>query len=716
MKHAYLPAASILLACVQGALSDDYVIPEAKKAHWAWKAPVRPPVPTVQQVNWVQTPIDAFILARMGKAGLMPAATAEREQVLRRVTFDLIGLPPTPQEIDAFVSDASPQAWTKVIDRLLASPHYGERWGRHWLDLARYADSNGYEFDEDRPNAWRYRDYVIQSFNSNKPYDRFIQEQLAGDELFPDDPQALVATAFHLLGPDMTDSSNQALRRQNTLDDMTETTGLVFLGMTIGCARCHDHKFEPIPQRDFFRLQAFFAPAVFRSDIPFGSAKEMREHAQAMELYQKLVQPTLDEIAKVEAPYRKKLFETKLALVSAAAQEAHRTPPEKRTPAQKKLIATTERLVAVSATEVRGALIGADADHHKQLQDELKKFDAKKPRSLPTALGVKDGIKDPKTVVLVRGELNNPGAEVDPGFPLILSPGLKESAAPVRSLGTETSGRRTALAQWIASKDNPLTARVLVNRLWQAHFGRGIVPTASDFGVHGEQPTHPELLDWLAVEFMEKGWDVKHMHRLMLSSATYQQSTQASKEALVKDPKNDWLGRMNVKRLEAEALRDSLLAVSGQLNRKMGGPGVLTPLPADALPFKEWKPHPDAKEHNRRSVYLFAKRNLRHAFLDSFDLPDSNLSCSRREQSTVATQALTLFNSAGTAQAVKALAARLEKEAATTDDRITLAIRSTLGRRPTESEVQLARDFLRDSPLVEFCRALFNVNEFVYLR
>jgi hypothetical protein len=716
MRQAVLNRAALALLAVvmtTPALSagEDYVIPPAKKEHWAWKRPVRPPVPTIQDARWVSNPIDAFVLARLEAAGLRPAPPAPREQLLRRVTFDLTGLPPTPEEVDAFVNDPAPDTWEKVVDRLLASPHYGERWGRHWLDLARFAESNGYEFDEVRPDAWRYRDYVIASFNDDKPYDRFVKEQLAGDELYPDDPTALVATGFNVLGPDMTDSSDQPQRRQNTLNDMTDTAGLVFLGLTVACARCHDHKFEPIPQTDYYRLQAFFTPVVFRRDLSIATPARRAAYDAALKDYTALVKPIQDEIAALEEPYRKRLYEERLAKLSDEAQAAHRTPEARRTAAQKELVEKTTRLLGVTPQGVAQAMTAADRTRHTELREKLKQFDGKKPTPLPTAMGLADGSGPPaRTFVLERGELSNPGEVVAPGFPIILTP---DRQGPPASGG---AGRRAALANWVAGRDNPLTARVMVNRVWQHHFGRGLVPTPSDFGVRGQRPTHPELLDWLATEFVNGGWGVKRLHRLLLTSAAYRQSSTASAEALAKDPDNQLFSRMNRVRLEGEAIRDCLLAVSGRLNGTMGGPGVFPPVADTALrDATAWPVSRDPRDHVRRSVYVFARRNLRFPFLEAFDLPDSNLSCPKRERSTTAPQALALLNDADVMTAAQALAARVAKEAPTEEGRVALAYRLALGRRPSGAEMQLARDFLREAPLSELCRALFNLNEFVYL-
>jgi hypothetical protein len=708
-------SACVLLLATAWAAADEF--PPSQRDHWAWKQPVRPSVPKVTNTAWCRNPIDAFILAKLEEAGLQPAPRATCEQLLRRVTLDLIGLPPTPAEIDAFTNDGSPQAWETVIDRLLASPHYGERWGRHWLDLARFAESNGYEHDEVRPDAWRYRDYVIRAFNADMPFDRFVQEQLAGDELFPGDNEALVATGFNLLGPDMTDAADQKQRRQNTLNDMTDTAALAFLGLTVACARCHDHKFEPIPQSDYYRLQSFFTPAAFRRDLPIGTEAQRAAFAAAQQAYTALTQPTRDALARLEEPYRQRLYAERLGKLAEEVQAAHKTPEAERTPAQQDLAEKTARFLTVTPQALFQALSTPDKARHKELQSQLRKFDSQKPKPLPMTMGLQDEPGRPaRTFLLERGELNSPAEEVLPGFPVILSPEHKPVPAPVVLPAAATTGRRTALAHWITRAENPLTARVLVNRLWQHHFGRALVPTASDFGVRGERPSHPELLDWLATEFTTNGWSLKRLHKLMLASATYQQSTRPAPAALEKDPDNQLFSRMNRLRLEGEVIRDSLLAISGSLNPRMGGPSVFPPLPAEALQgHKAWTISPDPQDHRRRSVYIFARRNLRFPFLETFDLPDSNLSCPKRERSTTAPQGLALLNATEAVEAANSLAASLLREADSDDERITRLYRVTLGRRPSARELGRARAFLAESPLPELCRALLNLNEFVYV-
>jgi hypothetical protein len=707
-----LTIVAVLMLLAGRSVAGEYEVSPRARAHWAWAPPRRPAVPAVKDAAWCRTPIDRFILARLEAEGLAPAAPAAPETLLRRIEFDLVGLPPTPDEVERARNDKSDERYEKLVDLLLASPHYGERWGRHWLDVARYAESNGYEYDEHRPDAWRYRDYVVRCFNANKPYDRFIREQIAGDELWPDDADALIATGFALLGPDMTDAASQVQRRQNTLNDMTDTTALAFLGLTLACARCHDHKFEPIPITDYYRFEAFFTPAAFRKDLPLASSAEKAAHAAQMKEYEERIRPLTEERKKLEEPYRQKLHEAKLAKLSDEARAAHRTPPEKRTAAQKQAVEITNRLLVVAPADIAKAMTAEDRAKDAVLQKRLKEFDAFLPRPMPVAMGLQKQSSSARTKVLERGELSAPGSDVAAGVPLILSPSLRPADARMEG----SPGPRTVLAEWIADPRNPLTARVIVNRVWQHHFGRGLVATASDFGLRGEPPTHPELLDWLAVEFMESGWDIKALHRLILTSTVYRQSTHGSDEARRKDPDNLLLARMNRLRLEGEIIRDTLLATSGRLNLTVGGPSVFPPLPPEVrLGAATWKPSLDPRDHVRRSVYISARRNLRFPFLEAFDLPDSNLSCPRRERSTSAPQALALLNASDVVEAAQALAKRVEAEATTPEERVRRVYLWALGRTPTDGETKRAVEFLTASPLSELCRALMNVNEFVYL-
>jgi hypothetical protein len=688
--------------------------------HWAFQPIQTVKLPKVQAGTRVRNPVDQFIAAGLEARKISPARFATREQLIRRVTFDLIGLPPKPAEINAFLTDRSPDAFGNVIDRLLASPRYGERWARHWLDLARFGESDGFEHDAIRPHAWRFRDYVIRSFNSDKPFDQFVQEQIAGDELWPAKPDALIATAFNLLGPDMVDSADQTQRRLLTVTDMTDTTAFTFLGLTLGCARCHNHKSEPFTQQDYYSLQAFFAPATFERELPVPTSAERDAHELAMERYRAASGPVQQQLDALEQPFRERLYDEKLARLSEDAQLAHRTPKETRTMEQEGTVQETLEMLKIAETELVKAIPAASRARRKALQAELKKVP--RPSPLPATMALQNGkAPSPKTFVLARGDYNNPGEEVEPAFPVVLKAG-RQKGAFAETIPSETR-RRTELARWLSSPKNPLTARVMVNRIWQHHFGRGIVASPSNFGTQGERPTHPELLDWLAGQFIARGWSVKAIHRLILSSATYQQSSEPTQAALVRDPDNRLFSRQTRTRLEGEAIRDSLLAISGRLNLTMGGPSVFPPIPSDITKTsKNWTTSADREEHCRRSIYIFTRRNLRFPFLEVFDAPDSNLSCPERGQSTTAPQSLTLLNSEEVMDAARAMAERLLAEAETDSNRIQRAFRLVLGRRATTNELKMSREFLSASSSggakkgwIELCRALFNLNAFVYV-
>lgn len=677
----------------------EFQVTEKERDHWAFQPVKRPPAP-----KGAGNAIDRFVRAKLSAAGLKFSKEASKEALIRRVTFDLIGLPPTVPEIDAFLADESERAYEQVVDRLLASPHYGERWGRHWLDLVRFAESDGFEHDAVRPHAWRYRDYVVRSFNADKPYDRFVREQLAGDEIWPDEPEAIVATAFALLGPDMVDSSDQVQRRHNTLNDITDTTALAFLGLTVGCARCHDHKFEPISQRDYYTLQAFFAPAKFLAEREIPTPAERAAHSAALQAYEE--NEAVRALRQFEAPARAKLFERKIAALSPEAQMAHRTPLTERNAEQANLALETADKVAVTEKDLAAEFKGDEKKRREELIAAVKRVAKPEPLAKSMALGTSANAA--RARVLLRGDYNNPGDEVQAGPPAVL-----ERA----SFKAKAKTPRAQLAEWIVSRENPLAARVMVNRIWQQHFGRGLVGSASEFGTRGETPTHPELLDWLASEFIAGGWRMKRMHKLMLMSETYRQGSAASGAGLEKDPENKLYWRMNRLRLEGEAIRDALLAMSGELKLEMGGPGVYPPIPKELFAGATgWPAAKDASTTARRSIYIFQRRNLRFPFLEVFDAPDNNLSCSRRERSTTAPQSLTLLNSDEVLRAAKLTAARIEKYPASKEAQVIQAYRLALGRQPSRQETDAALEFLENSPLAELCRALFNLNDFLYVQ
>jgi hypothetical protein len=710
------------------------------KNAWAWRSPVRPSVPVVKNEKWVRNPIDAFILAKLEARNLSPAAEADRATLMRRVSFDLIGLPPTPEEIDAFVQDAAPDAYEKLVDRLLASPRYGERWAIHWLDLARYAETDGFKADDPRPGAWRYRDYVIHALNNDKPYDRFVKEQVAGDEIYPEDAGAWIATGFLRHYPDEYNAVNLEQRRQEVLNDITDTTAQVFLGVTVGCARCHDHKYDPITQEDYYRLQAFFA-AFQPTERPVGDTKERQERQRAWE---EKTAEVRQRMAQLEEPYRQQFLDKRKARFTKDLQALLDIPLDQRTPMQRQLAVMVEKQVITTGDEVAKSMKSEIKKEWEDLAKQLAEFAPQKPPGPPTAMTLTDlGPEAAPTHMLRKGDWQRKGKEVTPGS-LSAIDGRASDVATSKP-GAKTTGRRAALAEWLTRSDNPLTARVMVNRLWQHHFGRGIVGTPSDFGVQGDAATHPELLDWLAHEFSAGGWSVKGMHRLMVTSATYRQASHANSQALKVDPDNRLFGRLNRRRLEGEELRDAILSVSGRLNLKSGGPSIYPELPAELGNVGRWPVSP-APERDRRSVYVFVKRNLRFPMFSILDAPDGNETCPRRNVTTTAPQALMLLNDRWALEEARWFAGRVLCEAGAKPEAvIERAYRLALGRAPDAEERQLMTAYLDKeteslrprmqtktpppgplgeigdvdpaygAAIVDLCHSLINLNEFLYL-
>ncbi|MFN0083763.1 MAG: PSD1 and planctomycete cytochrome C domain-containing protein [Blastocatellia bacterium] len=741
-------------------------ITDEQRNYWAFRQPVRPAPPAVRQTAWVRNPIDAFILAGLEAKGLAPNPRADKRTLIRRVTFDLTGLPPARAEVDAFLADNAPDAYEKLVRRLLASPRYGERWAQHWLDVVRFGETNGFELDADREQAWRYRDYVVRSLNDDKPYDRFLIEQIAGDEIDPDNFELRVATGFLRAGPQHVVAGNQdvALNRQEWLTEVMFSVGNGVMGLTVGCARCHDHKFDPIPQADFYRLQAFFA-AADNYDYKRPTKAEEDAHAEAVKAHRAKLKPILDEIAVIEKPYKERIEAEKRAALEPLYAGALAKEAGQRSEQEKQLAKQAFRMIDVKWEEILAALTPADRERRAALRNKMHTLNLYAPEPLPRALAVADIMTPPPVMrILKGGDVHRPGDEAPPRFPSVTLPPAAPPAAavePVQRGEFKSTGRRLALARWLTRPDNPLTARVMMNRLWHYHFGRGIVATPNDFGRNGQQPTHPGLLDWLAAEFAapsptgNRPWTLKRMHETILLSNAYQQASTIDDAKARIDPENSLFWRMNRQRVDAEALRDSVLSVAGTLTEQMGGPSIRVPLEPEVVdtvftesePDNLWPVHPDPRQHARRSLYLIRKRNVRLPLLVAYDAPDMMSSCGARAVSVHALQSLTLMNSEFMLGQSRALAERLMKEAAGGTDtaRITRLYQLAFARKPLPAELRAARQFLRGQTAllreriargepvaaladpargvdparaaawVDLCLATLNLNEFVYL-
>ena len=647
------------------------VITDEDRKWWAIQpvAKVEPPV-----VEGVKHPVDAFLFEKQKAAGISPAGLIAPERLVRRIYFDLIGLPPTAAESDAFIKAAAENrdaAVAELVDRLLASPRYGERWARYWLDLVRYAESDGYKADDYRPAAWRYRDYVIQSLNADMPYDRFVQEQLAADELWPGDSRALAATGFFRAAIYEYNNRDVAGQRTTIVNEVTDVTGDVFMGLGVGCAQCHDHKFDPILQRDYYRLRAFFEPMLWRDDVPAATAAERESHTAALKVWEEKTAEIRAKIAPLEEKARTNGRSRAVKAFPPETQALFDKPREQLSPAEQLRYDLAFRQVQYEWDRPLNHLKGEEKDQLIRLQKELAAHDALKPAPLPEMLSVSDvGPVAPPTSIPKK-----PGT-VEPGFLTILSP---ENAA-ISALPGST-GRRATLAKWLTNPENPLTARVIVNRIWQSHFGRGLVVNASDFGKLTEPPVHAELLDWLARRFVADGWSLKKLHRVMMTSAAYQRSSEGD---IGRDPENKLHARQPVRRLEAEQVRDAILASTGELGDDAGGPSV------------GW-------DKPRRSIYTKALRNSRDSLLEVFDLPEGFQSTALRNSTTTSTQALTLFNGSWMLARAKALASRVNRETSADDgERAFAAMRIAWNREPLRQEVDAAQAFLKkETQLIE---------------
>ncbi|MEY2408923.1 MAG: hypothetical protein QOF48_1593 [Verrucomicrobiota bacterium] len=706
---------------------------------WSFQPVASVAPPAVRNRRWPRNAIDQFILARIEAAGLSPTLEADRRSLARRVYFDLTGLPPTPADMDRFLGDRRPDAYERLVDELLASPRYGEHAARAWLDVVRYSDSNGFDWDEFRPRAWRFRDYVIRSFNADKPFDQFIREQLAGDELL-DGPartvegqDALIATGYLRLGPQDNSAalfSEQPRARAELMADLTETTASAFLGLTISCCRCHDHKFDPLSQADHYRLRAFFEPVKYADDVSLDLEPEqraIRSHNQSIDRQLKPLQQNRETLLETAKQRLRKERISKLASNETALLEI---PAAGLTNGLKAKVQALEKKLEASDKEIKAALSAAEKERQSNLDAEISGL-KKKRRDFTLGLLASDGTGTVAvTRILFQGDIKQERDAVAPGFPSALDPNPAKIFPPRNK---STTGRRLTLAEWIASPSNPLTARVLVNRVWQGCFGKGLVATANDFGLAGARPTHPELLDWLAAGFVRDGWSIKKLHRLIVTSAVYRQrsrvgaSPDGAAGSTLGDPGDVLYSRQSPRRLSAEELRDSLLAVSGMLTDRSGGPPVWPDLPPEILQAnpaflddnetktKGWYPSPK-KEQTVRSIYLVQKKTVRVPFMETFDLPENSISCPCRSASIVAPQALSLLNSPLALETAKAFAARVRTEAGSSPDaQVRRAFSLALQRKPAREESDACLHLLKTRPLAELCRALLNLNEFVYL-
>ncbi len=668
----------------------------AWEEHWAFRPSLRPAVPAGAGPV---SPIDAFIQQGLADRGLPVPAEADRHTLLRRVTYDLTGLPPSQQELADFLADASPAAWERVIDRLLASPHYGEQWARHWLDLVRYADTNSFERDGNKPHAWRYRDYVIRAFNDDKPYDRFVIEQLAGDELPEPTADSLIATGYYRLGVWDDEPADKLQHRYDQLDDIVATTGQTFLGLTINCARCHDHKIDPLPQRDYYSLLAFF-----QNTTPMGG-RQMNPD---------FIERALPQAGQSLADAQHHLRERQRLLQEAEAE-----------------VRAIEKRIKEHGEQARDELTEQDLKSWKDKVAQLKREQNASPKALVIS---EHGDKAPETHLLYRG---NPHAEtsaetlVEPAFPGVLKAPAPQIVPPVSGRST---GRRLALAKWIASPDNPLTARVIANRVWQYHFGRGLARSPSNFGFAGDPPTHPELLDWLAAELVASGWRLKALHKTILLSAAYRAASAAEPESLAADPLNDTLWRFDSRRLSAEELRDTIHVVSGAFSPRMFGPGIYPSIPQTVLatqsrPGAGWGNSPPA-EQARRSIYIHVKRSLLTPLLADFDLAETDTPCPVRFVTTQPTQALGMMNGDFIQRQAQGFADRVRREAGGPDAAdvracVQRAIEVALVREPTADEISRGLALIDQLETTEgispgralelYCLLLLNLNEFAYL-
>jgi Protein of unknown function (DUF1553)/Protein of unknown function (DUF1549)/Planctomycete cytochrome C len=747
----------------------ELAVSQEDRDFWSFRPLRRVTPPAVQDEAWIRNPIDRFIRRAQEAKGLAPAPAADARTLLRRIYFDLVGLPPDLKrvvggryrerrlgiELELSSSALDPAAYETLVQRLLASPQYGERWARHWLDIARYADSDGQEGDADRPNAYRFRDFVIRALNDDLPYDVFVRWQIAGDEIAPDNPQAIAATGFLVAGNSTTLNvamEEEKLRnRANELDDMISTTGQALLGLSVACARCHDHKYDPIPTRDYYRLMRVFNSGD-RTDVPLASPADVKAHRASVAQWQSRLQKASKQrdewMKEVKGPLTKRLRAEKIAKLSLSDGEKKLLRDKPDDPKAKALANRYKKELSLSDSDYVAALSLDQKKTWDERNRAVKAIEARKPAALALAFAFADFGPEPReTWFFERGNFLARNEKMELGFLSVLtrdkSPADYWRAARGSRLRDDSTQQRHALAGWITDLNQGagyLLARVMANRVWQHHFGEGLVRTVSDFGTRGEPPTHPDLLDWLAGELVRSGWRLKHLHRLIVTSATYRQGTAANKQNAAIDPENRLLWHRRPLRLEAEALRDSMLAVAGSLNPSMFGPAFKPPIPDEAMQARNvTNPYPrnvkDAPENRRRTIYSFHKRVVQYPLSQAFDSPDAQVSCGRRVNTTVAPQALALLNDPFIRLRARELAGRLRAEAGGAPSaQVVRAFQLGLGREPDPDERKPALAFLadqansrrrhdpklsaenaRDLALVDFCQMLFSLNEFLYI-
>ncbi len=685
-------------------------VSDEDRSWWAFRPlePVAPPQLTDDR--WSAGEIDRFVLARLREAGIEPAAEATPETLIRRLSFDMLGLPPTPAEIDAFLADvatadAFEAAWERLVDRFLEDPRYGEHQARFWLDLVRYAESDGWNQDAYRPHIWRYRDYVVSSFNNDIPYPRFVAEQLAGDELAGDDPSAIVAAGFLRLGIYEYNQRDAAGHWNDIVNEMTDVVGDVFLGMSMACARCHDHKFDPVPRRDYHALRAFLEPVIWRDDQAAATRAERLAHAQQLAAWEDATAEIRGQIRDLVTPYHIRKWQSTVEKFPLDIQACYYKPAAERTSWEHQMA----YLVARQFEEEAGGPLAGISKEDKQTLEELEKqlaaFDTLKPKPLPAAMTVSafEGTPTPTRI---------PGAPeaIAPAAPEVLRRGHpSEPSIALAAAVADGPGRRQALAAWLGDAANPLPLRVIVNRVWQWRFGQGLVPTPNDFGRLGQPPSHPALLEWLTARFIDDGFSLKRLHKQLVMSATWRQSASHANAELAqqKDPADELLWRSRVHRLRAEEIRDAMLAACGQLDETIGGPSV------------------DAKEP-RRGLYVKSYRNRNDTLLHQFDMANGLERVSVRNTTTTPTQALAMLNGDEVLSRARELAQRVQSDGATPEAAVRQAVRLAWGREPTESELARSLDFvvtadaagdpqLDSERMADFCHVLFNSGEFLYV-